>query len=46
MAAVSSRNADAPALLKAMGEPDFFPDLLDGLSEAVYLVDRRRTIRY
>jgi diguanylate cyclase (GGDEF)-like protein/PAS domain S-box-containing protein len=30
----------------ALGEPDFFVELLDSLSDAVYLVDRDRTIRF
>jgi len=34
------------AFAAALGEPGFFREVLDGLSEAVYLVDRRRTIQF
>ncbi len=34
------------AFAAALDEPGFFREVLDGLSEAVYLVDRRRTIRF
>ncbi len=30
----------------ALGEPDFFIDVLNSLTDAVYLVDRQRTIRF
>jgi diguanylate cyclase (GGDEF)-like protein/PAS domain S-box-containing protein len=38
--------SEALALSAALGQPDFFREVLDGLSDAVYLVDRRRTIRF
>ncbi|MGA2010464.1 MAG: GGDEF domain-containing protein [Solirubrobacteraceae bacterium] len=37
---------DLPAFATAFSEPDSFVELLDDLSDGVYLVDRRRTIRF
>ena len=46
MASTSVRDADLSVLGAALSEPDSFIEILDGLGEAVYLVDRRRTIRF
>ncbi len=40
------RGADVSAFAAAFSEPDFFCEVLDSLDDAVYLVDRRRTIRF
>lgn len=35
-----------PAFAAALGRPDGLAEMLDGISEPVYLVDRQRTIRF
>jgi diguanylate cyclase (GGDEF)-like protein/PAS domain S-box-containing protein len=42
----TAERAQFSAFAAALSEPDFFREILDGLSDAVYLVDRRRTIRF
>ncbi len=46
MAATDAIHANDSALGAALSEPDYFLEVLDGLSDAVYLVDRRRTIMF
>jgi len=46
MAATGVIQTGGSALGAALSEPDYFLEVLDGLSDAVYLVDRRRTIMF
>jgi diguanylate cyclase (GGDEF)-like protein/PAS domain S-box-containing protein len=46
MTTVTRERAPFSAFATAFNEPDFFREVLDDLSEAVYLVDQRRTIRF
>jgi diguanylate cyclase (GGDEF)-like protein/PAS domain S-box-containing protein len=46
MSVVNALDDDAPELGAALSEPDFFVEVLNTLTDAVYLVDRQRTIRF
>ncbi len=46
MPRASARSADVPALATALSQPELFIEVLDSLSDPVYLVDRGRTIRF
>ncbi len=46
MSGLTARCAELPAFAAAFTDAGFFTDVLDGLNDGVYLVDRARTIRF
>lgn len=43
---MAGRSGGLAAFAQTFGHPELFGELLDGLGEAVYIVDRQRTIRF
>jgi PAS domain S-box-containing protein len=46
MAGTPAQVSDPKAFASPLSDPDFFTEVLDCLTEAVYIVDRARTIRF